>query len=110
MSSFQRAAGGSASDPRLVEAISMVAAVRINIPEQLEAHVGRVTIFLFFRSCIYGECKFVQSARTLATEFADPLATIDSLLIIGTCAADTGGLAIAMEVSVGWTSTGKGSR
>ena len=41
--------------------------------------------------------QIAQSARTLATEFADPLATIDSLLIIGTCAADTGGLAIAME-------------
>ena len=88
---------GSASDPRLVEALaSRLASIRVDIPEQLRLMLDAVRFFYLSGHAFTG-LPIAQQARSLASESANQAATFDSLLLVGVCAADTGGLPTAME-------------
>ena len=88
---------GTASDPRLIEALaSRLASIRVDIPEQLRLMLDAARFF-YFSGHAFAGLPIAQRARSLAVESADSNTTIDSLLVIGVCAADTGGLPTAME-------------
>ena len=88
---------GTASDPRLVEALaSRLATIRVDVPEQIRLMLDAVR-FCYLSGHAFAGLPIAQLARSLATESANANATLDSLLLIGVCAADTGGLPTAME-------------
>ena len=88
---------GVASDPRLIEVLaSQLASMRIDVPEQLRLMLDAVRFFYISGQAFAG-MPIAQKARALAIEFADSTATFDALLLVGVCAADTGGLPTAME-------------
>jgi putative two-component system response regulator len=88
---------GTSSDPRLIEALATrLAGVRGNVPEQLKLMLDAAR-YLYFSGRAFSGLQIAQLARSLAVESADSLTTIDALLAIGVCAADTGGLPTAME-------------
>ena len=88
---------GTASDSRLIEVLaSQLASIRVDIPEQLRLMLDAVRFF-YLSGRAFAGLPIAQKARALAIEVADPKATFDALLLIGVCAADTGGLPTAME-------------
>ena len=88
---------GAASDPRLIEALAtQLADIRVDAPEQLRLMLDAVRFFYISGQAFTG-LPIAQKARTLAVEVAEAKATFDALLLIGVCAADTGGLPTAME-------------
>lgn len=88
---------GAASDPRLIEALaSQLANIRVDLPEQLRLMLDAVRFFYISGQAFTG-LPIAQKARSLAVEAADSKATFDALLLVGVCAADTGGLPTAME-------------
>ena len=88
---------GTASDPRLVEALaSRLAHIRVDVPEQLRLMLDAVRFFYLSGHAFTG-LPIAQRARSLAVESANSNAMFDSLLLIGVCAADSGGLPTAME-------------
>ena len=88
---------GVASDPRRIEVFaSQLAHLRIDVPEQLRLMLDAVRFFYVSGQPFTG-LPIAQKARTLAVETADSKATFDALLLVGVCAADTGGLPTAME-------------
>ena len=90
-------ASGSVSDARLVEALALrLADIRLDVPEQLRLMLNAVRFFYLSGHAFTG-LPIAQRARTLAVEVGDANAAFDSLLLTGVCAADTGGLPIAME-------------
>ena len=90
-------AKGAASDPRLIEALALrLASIRVDVPQQLALMLDAVRFFYLSGHAFTG-LPIAQRARLLAVESADSSMTIDSLLLIGVCAADTGGFPTAME-------------
>ena len=88
---------GAASDPRLIEVLALqLATIRVDVSEQLRLMLDAVRFFYISGQAFTG-LPIAQRARSLANEVADPKATFDALLLIGVCAADTGGLPTAME-------------
>ena len=88
---------GAASDPRLIELLaSQLANIRVDLPEQLRLMLDAVRFFYISGQAFTG-LPIAQKARSLAVEVADSKATFDALLLVGVCAADTGGLPTAME-------------
>ncbi len=88
---------GVASDPGRIEVFaSQLANLRIDVPEQLRLMLDAVRFFYVTGQPFTG-LPIAQKARTLAVETADSKATFDALLLVGVCAADTGGLPTAME-------------
>ena len=88
---------GATADLALVEALALqLAVVRIDIPEQLRLMLDAVRYFYLSGRAFTG-LPIAQRARALAVESADSNTTVDALLLIGVCAADTGDLPTAME-------------
>ena len=88
---------GIASDPRLVEVLATsLATIRVDVPEQLRLMLDAVRFFYLSGHAFTG-LPIARRARSLAVESADSSASLDSLLLIGVCAADTGDLPTAME-------------
>ena len=88
---------GATSDPRLVEALATrLANIRVDIPEQLRLMLDAIRFFYLSGHAFTG-LPIAQRARSLAVESADSSATLDALLLVGVCAADTGGFPTAME-------------
>ncbi len=88
---------GAASDPRLIEALALqLGNIRVDVPEQLRVMLDAVRFFYVSGQAFTG-LPIAQKARSLAVEVADATATFDALLLVGVCAADTGGLPTAME-------------
>ena len=88
---------GAASDSRLIEVLaSQLFNIRVDVPEQLRLMLDAVRFFYLSGQAFTG-LPIAQKARSLAVEVADSKATFDALLLIGICAADTGGLPTAME-------------
>ena len=88
---------GAASDPRLIEVLaSQLATIRVDVPNQLRVMLDAVRFFYLSGQAFTG-LPIAQKARSLAVEVADATATFDALLLVGVCAADTGGLPTAME-------------
>jgi putative two-component system response regulator len=90
-------ADGAASDPRLIEVLAFrIADMRCDVSEQLRLMLDAVRFFYISGQAFTG-LPIAQRARTLAVESADAVASFDALLLVGVCAADTGGLSTAME-------------
>lgn len=80
-----------------LEAVAVkLATIRTDVSAQLKMMLDAVRFFYLSGHAFTG-LPIAQKARSLAVESADASSTIDSLLLIGVCAADTGGLPIAME-------------
>ena len=88
---------GAASDSRLIEVLaSQLSTIRVDVPEQLRLMLDAVRFFYLSGQAFTG-LPIAQKARSLAVEVADSKSTFDALLLVGVCAAETGGLPIAME-------------
>ncbi len=88
---------GVASDSRLIEVLaSQLASMRSDVPEQLRLMLDAVRFFYVSGQAFTG-LPIAQKARALAVENSDATTAFDALLMVGVCAADSGGLAVAME-------------
>ena len=88
---------GTTPDTRLLEALaSRLAGIRVDVPEQLRLMLDAVRFF-YLSGHAFSGLPIAQRARALAVESADANLTIDALLLVGVCAADTGDLPTAME-------------
>lgn len=88
---------GTCADLRLMEALAMqLAAIRIDVPAQLKLMLDAVR-FLYVSGHAFRAIPIAQKARALGLETAQPKATLDALIALGICSADSGGLPDAME-------------
>ena len=88
---------GAASDSRLIEVLALqLSTIRVDVPEQLRLMLDAVRFFYLSGQAFTG-LPIAQKARSFAVEVADSKSTFDALLLVGVCAAETGGLPIAME-------------
>ena len=100
---------GSVADARLIEALAnRLANIRVDVAEQLGLMLDAVRFFYLTGHAFTG-LPIAQRARSLAVESADLNATIDSLLLVGVCAADTGDFPTAMEAYADALRLAKGS-
>ena len=88
---------GRCSDPRLLEITALqLASIRVNVPEQLSLML-EATRFFYVAGQAFRAIPIAQKARALGLEAALPQQTIDALIAIGICSADSGGFPTAME-------------
>ena len=88
---------GAVSDLRLIEVLaSRLADIRIDVPEQLRLMLNAVR-FLYVSGQAFRAIPIAQKARALGLETSQPKATLDALIALGICSADTGSLPDAME-------------
>lgn len=90
-------ATGTCTDLRLFEAtVSLQADSSFDKPKQVQLLLDAVR-FLYVSGNVERGLSMAQRARRLAVEVADVSLSVDALMYYGICAADTGGLAEAME-------------
>ena len=88
---------GKCSDLSLLEAHAMqLAKIRVDVSAQLQLMLAAVK-FLYVSGQAFRAIPIAQKARSLGLETAQPNATLDALIALGICAADSGGLPDAME-------------
>ena len=88
---------GRCSDPRLLEITALqLGNIRENVPEQLSLML-EATRFFYVAGQAFRAIPIAQKARALGLEAARPQQTIDALIAIGICSADSGGFPTAME-------------
>ncbi|MEP7157312.1 MAG: HD domain-containing phosphohydrolase [Betaproteobacteria bacterium] len=88
---------GTCSDPRLLELSALdLANIRVDVPEQLRIMLAAARFF-YVTGHAFRAIPIAQMARSLGLEAALPEQTIDALIAIGICSADSAGLPSAME-------------
>ena len=88
---------GVSADPRLLEALAMqLGAIRVDVQAQLKLMLDAVR-FLYVSGHAFRAIPIAQKARALGLETSQPNATLDALIALGICSADSGGLPDAME-------------
>ena len=88
---------GHCADLGLIETLAtQLANVRVDVPAQLKLMLDAVR-FMYVSGQAFRAIPIAQKARSLGLESGDQANTLDSLLLIGVCAAETGGLPVAME-------------
>lgn len=88
---------GVCADLRLMEALALqMATIRIDVVAQLKLMLDTVR-FLYVSGQAFRAIPIAQKARALGLETSQPKATLDALIALGICAADSGGLPDAME-------------
>ena len=88
---------GTCADPRLMEALALqLSSIRVNVPTQLKLMLDAVRYF-YVSGQAFRAIPIAQKARALGLESSEPQATLDALIALGICSADSGGLPDAME-------------
>ena len=88
---------GTCADPRLMEALALqLEKIRIDVPAQLKLMLDAVRFF-YVSGQAFRAIPIAQKARALGLESSEPNATLDALIALGICCADSGGLPDAME-------------
>ena len=88
---------GTCADLQQLEALALaLAAIRVDVPAQLKQMLDAVK-FLYVSGQAFRAIPIAQRVRALGLEVSDPKATLDALIAIGICSADSGGLPSAME-------------
>ncbi len=88
---------GNCADLRLMEALALqLATIRVDVQAQLKLMLDAVR-FIYVSGQAFRAIPIAQSARALGLETSQPKATLDALIALGICAADSGGLPDAME-------------
>ena len=88
---------GACADQRLLEALAMqLGNIRVDVPAQLKLMLDAVR-FLYVSGNGFRAIAIAQKARSLGLEASQPKATMDALIALGICSADSGGLPAAME-------------
>ena len=88
---------GTCADLLLMEALAIkLATIRIDVPAQLRLMLDSVR-FLYLSGQAFRAIPIAKKARTLGLEMSQPRATLDALIALGICSADSGGLPDAME-------------
>ena len=88
---------GNYDDVQKLESLALeLATIRVDVPAQLKLMLG-VVRFLYVSGWAFRAIPIAQKARALGLETSHPKATLDALIALGICAADTGGLPDAME-------------
>ena len=88
---------GTCADLRLMEALAVqLATIRIDVQAQLKLMLDAVR-FLYLSGQAFRAIPIAQKARALGLETSQPKATLDALIALGICSADSGGLPDAME-------------
>ena len=88
---------GACSDPRLLELSALdLADIRVDVQEQLRIMLAAARFF-YVTGHAFRAIPIAQKAQSLGLEAALPEQTIDALIAIGICSADSAGLPSAME-------------
>lgn len=88
---------GNCADLRLMEALALqLATIRVDVQAQLKLMLDAVS-FIYVSGQAFRAIPIAQSARALGLETSQPKATLDALIALGICSADSGGLPDAME-------------
>lgn len=88
---------GTCADLRLMEALALqLATIRVDVPAQLKLMLDAVR-FLYVSGQAFRAIPIAQKSRALGLETSQPKATLDALIALGICSADSGGLPDAME-------------
>ena len=88
---------GTCADPRLLEALALqLALIRVDVPLQLKLMLDAVR-FLYVSGQAFRAVPIAQKARALGLEASQPALTLDALIALGICSADSGGIPDAME-------------
>lgn len=88
---------GTCADLRLMEALALqLARIRVDVRAQLKLMLDAVR-FLYVSGQAFRAIPIAQKARALGLETSQPKATLDALIALGICSADSGGLPDAME-------------
>ena len=88
---------GKCDDLPQMEALAMrLSTFRLDVPLQLKLMLDAVR-FLYVSGHAFRAIPIAQKARALGLETSQPIATLDALIALGICAADSGGLPDAME-------------
>lgn len=88
---------GTCADLRLMEALALqLAKIRVDVRAQLKLMLDAVR-FLYVSGQAFRAIPIAQKARALGLETSQPKATLDALIALGICSADSGGLPDAME-------------
>ena len=88
---------GTCADLRLMEALALqLAKIRVEVRAQLKLMLDAVR-FLYVSGQAFRAIPIAQKARALGLETSQPKATLDALIALGICSADSGGLPDAME-------------
>ena len=88
---------GACADPRLMESLALqLGSIRVDVQAQLKLMLDAVR-FLYVSGQAFRAIPIAQKARALGLETSQPKATLDALIALGICSADSGGLPDAME-------------
>ena len=88
---------GHCADLGLIETLAtQLAKVRIDVPAQLKLMLDAIRV-LYVSGQAFRAIPIAQKARALGLETSHPKATLDALIALGICSADSGGLPDAME-------------
>ncbi len=88
---------GNCADFSVIETLAIqLATIRVDVPAQLRLMLDAVR-FLYVSGQAFRAIPIAQKARALGLEAAEPKATLDALIALGICSADSGGLPDAME-------------
>ena len=88
---------GNCADLSSMETLAtQLATIRVDVPAQLKLMLDAVR-FLYVSGQAFRAIPIAQKARGLGLESAEPKATLDALIALGICSADSGGLPDAME-------------
>lgn len=88
---------GNCADFSVIETRAIqLATIRVDVPAQLRLMLDAVR-FLYVSGQAFRAIPIAQKARALGLEAAEPKATLDALIALGICSADSGGLPDAME-------------
>ncbi len=101
---------GHCADLGLMETLAtQLAQVRIDVPAQLKLMLDAIR-FLYVSGQAFRAIPIAQKARALGLEASEPKATLDALIALGICSADSGGLPNAMEAYADALSLAEGLR
>ncbi len=93
----QALATGTCADHRLLEALAVqLGLIRVDVPAQLRLMLDAVR-FLYVSGHAFNAIPIAQKARALGLETSHSKSTLDALIALGICSADSGGLPNAME-------------
>ena len=99
---------GACADPRLMESLALqLGSIRVDVQAQLKLMLDAVR-FLYVSGQAFRAIPIAQKARALGLETSQPKATLDALIALGICSADSGGLPDAMEAYADALSLAKG--
>ena len=88
---------GSCADLLQLETLTLqLSAIRVDTEAQLKLMLDAVR-FLYVSGQAFRAIPIAQKARALGLETSQPKATLDALIALGICSADSGGLPDAME-------------